>query len=124
MTRATTLLPEYKLPCSRAKIATVAPQPLHRTAYQPALCPHIIVKSASKAYAVHILKSLAAETIDTYTNTMTHVYTDGSALNALKQAGYGLTIQYPDATREYISEACGLTNHLRGLRQPQSSVRE
>ena len=28
-----------------------------------------------------------------YPNTMTHVYTDGSAPNALEQAGYGLTIQ-------------------------------
>ena len=71
------------------------------------MCPHLIVKSASKAYPVHIPKSLAAETIDTYSNTMTHVYTDGSALNAVEQAGYGLTIQYPDATRKDISEACG-----------------
>ena len=38
---------------------------------------------------------------------MTHVYTDGSALNAVEQARYGLTIQYPDATRKDISEACG-----------------
>ena len=107
LTRATTLLPAYNLPCSREKIATVAPQPLYRTAYQPTLCPHLIVKSASKAYPAHILKSLGAETIDTYPNTMTHVYTDGSALNAVEQAGYGLTIQYPDATRKDISEACG-----------------
>ena len=28
---------------------------------------------------------------------MTHVYSDGSALNAVEQARYGLTIQYPDA---------------------------
>ena len=107
LTRATTLLPEYNLPCSRETIATVAPQPLYRTAYQPTLCPHLIVKSASKAYPAHILKSLAAETIDTYPNTMTHVYIAGSALNAVEQAGYGLTIQYPDATRKDISEACG-----------------
>ena len=87
LTRAATLLPEYNLSCSREKIATVAPQPLYRTAYQPTLCPHLIVKSASKAYPAHILKSLAAETIDTYPNTMTHVYTDGSALKPVEQAG-------------------------------------
>ena len=61
--RATTWLPEYNLPWSRKNIATVAPQPLYRTAYQPTLCPHLIAKSASKAYPAHILKSLAAETI-------------------------------------------------------------
>ena len=98
---------EPLVPCSRENIATVAPQPLHRTAYQPTLCPHLIVNSASKAYPAHILKCLAAETIDTYPNTMTHVYTDGSALNAVEQAGYGPTIQYPDATRKDISEVCG-----------------
>ena len=74
LTRASTLLPEYNLPCSREKIATVAPQPLYRTAYQPTLCPHLIVKSAGKADPVHILKSLAAETIDTYPNTITHLH--------------------------------------------------
>ena len=38
------------------------------------------MKSARNTDPAHILKSLAAETIDTYPNTMTHVYTDGSAL--------------------------------------------
>ena len=28
-------------------------------------------------------------------------------MNAVEQAGYGLTIQYPDAKRNDISEACG-----------------
>ena len=60
LTRATTLLPEYNLPCSREKIATVAPQPLYRTSYQPTLCPHLIVKSASKAYPAHILEKLGS----------------------------------------------------------------
>ena len=85
LTRATTLLPEYNLPCNGEKIATVAPQPLYRTACKPTMCPHLIVKSASKADPVHIQKSLAAETIDTYPNTRTHVYTDGSAVNAVEQ---------------------------------------
>ena len=76
LTRATTLVSEYNLPCTREKITTVAKQPLYRTPYQPTLCPHLIVKSASKAYPAHILKSLEAENIDTYPNTMTHVYTD------------------------------------------------
>ena len=106
VTRATVLLPECnnKNPCTREKLATVAPHPLNRTAYEPTMCAHLIVKIASKADSAHILKSLAAETIDTYPNTITHVYTDGSVLNAVEQAGYHLTIQYTDATRK--SEAC------------------
>ena len=43
LTRATTLLPEYNLSFSREKIATVAPHPLYKTAYQPTLCQHLIV---------------------------------------------------------------------------------
>ncbi len=65
----------------------------------------VSAKSASKAYPAHLLKGLAAETIDKYPNTMTQVYTDGSAPNAVEQAGYGLSLQYPDATRKDISEA-------------------
>ena len=49
LTRATTLLPEYNLPSSREKIATVAPQTLCRTAYQPTLWPHLVAKDATKA---------------------------------------------------------------------------
>ena len=49
LTRSTALLPEYNMPRSKENIATVAPQPLYRTAYQPTLCPHLIVKSASKS---------------------------------------------------------------------------
>ena len=54
LTRATTFLPEYNLPCSREKIATVASHPLYGTAYQPTLCKHLIVEMASKADPAHI----------------------------------------------------------------------
>ena len=62
LTTATTLLPVHNLPCRSENIATVAPQPPYRTAYQPTLCPHLIVKSARKPCPAHILKSLAADT--------------------------------------------------------------
>ena len=92
LTRATTLLHEYNLQRTREKIATLASQP-----YQQTLCPHLIVKSASKADRAHILNSLTGETIDTLSNTMRHFYTDGLALNA---------IQYPYTTRKDSNEAC------------------
>ena len=79
------LLPEYNLPSNREK--TVAPQPHYITAYQPTLCPHLIVEMASKADPALILKSLAVDTTDTCPNTMTHVYTEGSVLNAVAQDG-------------------------------------
>ncbi len=64
--RAATLLHEYNLPGSGEKIATVASQLRHRTANQRTLCPHLIANDADKADPAHIMKSLAAETINTY----------------------------------------------------------
>ena len=40
LTRATTLLPEYNLPCSRETIATVAPQPLYTNSIINQPCAH------------------------------------------------------------------------------------
>ena len=46
LTRATTLLPEYNLPCTREKIATVAPQPLYRTAFKR----RVLAKHTQRTY--------------------------------------------------------------------------
>ena len=92
---------------TKPKITTVAPQPIHMTTYKPSLPPHLVVRDATKVHPLRVLRAVAAETISTYPDTMTHVYTDGSAMNALEQAGYGLTIKYQDAPRIDISETRG-----------------
>ena len=50
--------------------------------------------------------------------------TDGSALNVVDQAGYGLTIQYADATRKDIREACGqhCNNYDAELKETRSAL--
>ena len=76
LTRATTLLPETNRPNSREMIATVAPQPLYITVYQPTLCSHLIVKGVSKADPAPLPKRLARETINTCPRTTAHEHTD------------------------------------------------
>ena len=107
MSRASSLLPSYNLPSNTEKITTVAPQTFRTTTYTPSLHPHLVVKDTTKAHPLQVLQAVAAETISTYPDTITHVYTDGSAMNAVEQAGYGLTTKYPDAPRIDISEPRG-----------------
>ena len=80
---------------------------VYTTTYKPSLHSHLVVKDATKADPLQVLQAVAADTISAHHDTMTHVYTDGSAMNAVEQAGYGLTIKYPDAPRIDISEPCG-----------------
>ncbi|GFR99150.1 hypothetical protein ElyMa_006367600 [Elysia marginata] len=51
----------------------------------------------------------AQKTLDTYPEHWIHVYTDGSAFKGTINGGYGVTvrIQYPDKTKEELSESCG-----------------
>ncbi|GFR87317.1 ribonuclease H [Elysia marginata] len=49
----------------------------------------------------------AQKTLDTYPEHWIHVYTDGSALKGKINGGYGVRIQYPDKTKEELSEFCG-----------------
>ena len=52
----------------------------------------------------HVLWTTSANIYSAQANVNTSIV---SALNAVEQAGYCLTIQYPNATRKDISLACG-----------------
>ena len=55
-----------------------------------------------------VLPEYNLRTIDTNPNTMTHVYNDGSALNAVELLGYDLYHPIPRYNAQrHISEACG-----------------
>ena len=47
------------------------------------------------------------KTILDYPSDWIHVYTDGSALKGVVNAGYGARIEYPDGTCEEIFNPCG-----------------
>ena len=54
-----------------------------------------------------ILKNAAQETVLSYPETWTHVYTDGSAEEATKNAGWGVWILKPDGNTVEMFDACG-----------------
>ena len=53
------------------------------------------------------LKTAAEKTILNYPENWTHVYTDGSAEEATKNAGWGVWIQRPNGITEELYDACG-----------------
>ena len=49
----------------------------------------------------------AYQTIDQYPDDITSIYTDGSATNGTRNAGYGARVQFPDGTCRELSGSCG-----------------
>ena len=54
-----------------------------------------------------ILKASALETIDSYSPTLVHSYTDGSAFKATINAGYGAVVYLPNGDKKEIFNSCG-----------------
>ena len=55
-----------------------------------------------------ILKLAGLDTIQTFPDDWTHIYSDGSATKGTKNAGYGVRIEYPDKTNKELSNPCGV----------------
>ena len=53
------------------------------------------------------LKLAAEKTIQSYPDEWTHVYTDGSAEEATRNAGWGIWIRNPEGTTEELFDSCG-----------------
>ena len=81
------------------------PEERATTAIVPALAPNKALKKpktqtsllekASKSTSPPILRLLALETIDSYPNTNIKAFTDGSAVRAIRNGGYGSVIMTP-----------------------------
>ena len=66
--------------------------------------------SAPECYVimVFVLKSMALETISSYPESAIHAYTDGSAVRAIRNGGYGSVINAPDLEEPILlSGPCG-----------------
>ena len=66
----------------------------------------------------------ALETIDSYSDTWIHVYTDGSAFRGTSKAGYGVLIHYPDGSSGKFSGACGehASNYIAEIAAIETSL--
>ena len=90
-------------------------EPLNRV--PPTLPPHInlrkpdlrkaLLDKCNKDSNPIVLKASALETIDSYSPTWVHSYTDGSAFKATINAGYGAVINLPNGDKKEVYNSCG-----------------
>ena len=66
-----------------------------------------LLQKADKSTSPPILKLLALETIDNYPKDIIHAYTDGSAVRAVRNGGYGSVINIPASEPILLSGPCG-----------------
>ena len=63
--------------------------------------------SVNKSTDPNILKLNTLETIDTYSSSSIHAYTDGSAFKGTTFAGFGGHLKFPDNSKFEFNDACG-----------------
>ena len=63
--------------------------------------------SVNKSTDQIILKLNTLETIDTYSSSSIHAYTDGSAFKGTTFAGFGGYLKFPDNSKFEFNDACG-----------------
>ena len=73
--------------------------------------PHIkttlLDENVNKNSDHNTLKTCAIETINSYPTSWLHIYTDGSASNGTKNAGFGVHMNFPDGRTFDHNAACG-----------------
>ena len=68
-----------------------------------------LVKDIGKKQSDQLdLMNTALKTIDQYPDEWVYIYTDGSASNGTRDAGYGVRLQYPDMSCIELSGPCGM----------------
>ena len=55
----------------------------------------------------NILKLCAQETVNSYSTSAIHAYTDGSAFKVTINAGFGILLKYPYGSSSEYSDSCG-----------------
>ena len=104
-------LPESRQPILRVQANLPPSLPLK----EPHIKTQLLDGSNKKSNPV-ALKTSALETIASYSNEMTHVYTDGSAFKATTNAGLGVIINYPNGQQKEIINSCGFSVPIMMLR--------
>ena len=75
--------------------------------HQPKIVTSLLDKKITKEAEPNILKLCAQETVNSYSTSAIHAYTDGSAFKATINAGYGILLKYPDGSSSEYSDSCG-----------------
>ena len=94
MREATKLLEEFDPPENREQITNISSEPPYWQVPEITIRTRLLDPSCDKTTPEEILRTSALETVDSYAETPIHAYTDGSATNATRNAGYGSIIKY------------------------------
>ena len=99
---------KHHLPTNREKETSINKIiPPNLSLRKPIIQQDLRTKVNKKTDDLINLKITGLETIQSYPDYWTHVYTDGSAMKGTVNAGYGVKIYYPDENPETISNPCG-----------------
>ena len=103
------LLEDHQMPNEReqeTKFSSIAPWSNLET---PVIKTTLLDDTVNKNSDPNILRTCALETIDSYPLSWMHAYTDGSASNGTKTAGFGVHLRLSDGRTFDHSDACGKT---------------
>ena len=103
---ATKLSQNQNFPTERECLSIIPETPPHQDLKKPTLHAKLL-KEADKSTPQPILKLLTYETIDSYPKDIVHAYTDGSAVRATLNGGYGSIIYTPNTDPIELSGPCG-----------------
>ena len=96
------------LPTNRQPSKTVCDIHPYMDVKLPDVRTDLCNKNVNKQSDANTLKSIAQETIDRYPTTWIHAYTDGSAFNAIANAGLGAWIKLPNNKTLSLTSPCGI----------------
>ena len=102
---ATKLLEDFTPPEERIPLKAINNEPPYQNLPDITIRSKLLDASGDKTTPQPILKTMALETVDSYAETPIHAYTDGSATNAIQNAGYGAIIKYK--TNQELEQLCG-----------------
>ena len=80
--------------------------------HQPKIVTSLLDKKVTKEAEPNILKLCAQETVNSYSKSAIHAYTDGSAFKATINAGFGILLKYPNGSSSEYSDSCGTTAQI------------
>ena len=104
---STLLAEQHRFPEERETAGTISLQAPHQELKKPKT-QTLLLHGADKTTLPNILKSIALETISMYPDNSIHAYTDGSAVRAIHNGGYGSVIKAPDMEEPILlSGPCG-----------------
>ena len=104
---ATQLATQNRFPEERKTTGPIPLQAPDKDLKKP-ITQTLLLNGTDKSAPPTILKSMALETISSYPENTIHAYTDGSAVRAIRNGGYGSIVSAPDLEEPILlSGPCG-----------------